>query len=99
MKRNKQNLLLYKKTCRQVYERADGRCEVEINGKRCGRFILFEQARYINFAHTETRNGKSDDWVCEPDNIIFTCAEHHIEEEMTGKRMKKSNEITYVPCD
>ena len=88
MKRNASNLRKYKKTCEIVYNRADGLCEVLVHGTRCNRYIDYEQARYINFLHKDTRNGKSDEWVLDPSSIVFGCASHHIEEEKTGVRVK-----------
>lgn len=113
MKRNLQNLALYKQTCRKVIERAENRCEVMIDkdGKacnnnpktRCGKYISTDEAKFINFLHTATRNAKSDEWVLDPQNIIYGCAEHHIEEENEGIGRVQSidysnqDELTYVP--
>jgi len=109
MKRNSNNFIKYKKTCEEVIERADERCEVMIDEfgdactnlekKRCGKMIPFNQAKAINFLHTETRNGKPDDWVLDKENIIYGCEKHHIEEERTGKRVERCNyeEVYYVP--
>ena len=98
MKRNSANLRKYEKTCEIVFERCDGRCEVMVdkNGKactrlpktRCSRFIPYELVQWANFLHTQTRNGKSDDWVLSPKNIVFGCESHHREEEQTGIRVK-----------
>jgi hypothetical protein len=108
MKRN--NLEAYKNVCLKVIERADNRCEVMIdeNGDacsslpkhRCNKYILTEQTQYINFLHKATRNGKSVDWVMNPDNIVFGCAKHHIEEERTGIRVQSieydKDELIYI---
>jgi len=99
MQRNGANLREYKKTCHAVVKRADNRCEVLVDGKRCGRYI--HEPRYINFLHKETRNGKSDEWILSPSSIIFGCTEHHIKEEQTGERVQgveyEEGELTYVP--
>ena len=80
-------------------ERADNRCEVMIDDKRCAKYIPEDKATYTNFAHTDTRNGKSDEWINDPENIILSCACHHLEEEKTGIRLERCNydEITYIP--
>lgn len=91
MKRSSNNLRKYKKTCELVYERADGCCEVIVGCSRCNRYIPYEQVRYINYLHKATRNGKSDEWVLDPNNIILGCATHHLEEERTGVRVKYIN--------
>lgn len=97
MKRTTSNLNSYRKTCEQVMNRADSRCEVMIDGKRCGKYIL--NPEYINFAHTETRNGKSDEWINNPENIIYTCKEHHILEHTTGEKLIRCDyeEVNYIP--
>ena len=109
MKRNSNNFTKYKETCEKVIERADERCEVmideygdacsELPKSRCGKFIPFDQARAINFLHTATRNGKTDEWVLDQENIVYGCEKHHIEEERTGKRVERCNydDITYIP--
>jgi len=100
-KRNAQNLRGYKKCCKQVWERASGVCEILIEGERCKAYIPFEECKYINFLHKETRSGKDAEWVNDPENIYFGCAEHHIDEEYTGVRVQgveyDDNELTYVP--
>lgn len=98
-KRTAQSLREYKKCCQKVWERASGVCEILIEGSRCKKYIPFESCRYINFAHKETRNGRTQEWVNNPNNIYFSCAEHHIDEETTGKRMQgvEYDDITYVP--
>jgi hypothetical protein len=109
MKRTAKNLKKYKVTCLEVMERSNNKCEVmvDINRKactslpktRCGYHIHPERVSYINFLHTETRNGKTDEWILNPENIILGCASHHIEEEMTGIRVQRCeyDEITYIP--
>ena len=101
MKRNLENLEEYKQTCVKVWDRANGFCEVLLKGIRCAKYIPFEEARYINYLHKDTRNGKSDAWVLNPNNIVFGCAEHHIEEERTGIRVESvdywSDEPIYIP--
>ena len=102
MKRDSNGLRTYKETCLEVMTRASNCCEILIDGKRCGRFIPDDDARAICFAHTESRNGKSDGWVCNPSNILFTCAEHHIREHMQGEKLigvdyDDSDGIVYVP--
>ena len=99
MKRNGANLRKYKKTCKAVLKRSDGVCEVLINGERCGKYIGEDNAKYINFMHKGSRNGESDEWILNPDNIIFGCEEHHIEDP-TGndiEGVEYDDEITYVP--
>lgn len=97
--RTSHNLKIYRDTCEKVMARADNRCEVFVDrggkacsGKptlhRCCKFIPFESATYTNFLHKETRNGKSEEWVNDPDNIVFGCSQHHYEEEATGKRVE-----------
>ena len=107
MKR-KINFEQYKKACMEVIKRADEKCEVMIDefGKacsdlpktRCCKTILFDRACPINFLHKETRNGKSNEWVMSPDNIIYGCKEHHIEEERTGRRVEMCDydEVYYI---
>lgn len=110
--RTSANLVNYKETCAAVVERANEMCEVMLdrNGdacsrlpkvKRCARSITKDQARYINFLHKETRNGKSQAWVNSPDSIIYGCDTHHIQEEATGIRVEgtdyESGELTYIP--
>jgi len=100
MKRNLENLQEYKQTCRKVIDRADNLCEVEVDEHRCCKYISTDNVKYINFLHTETRNGKSDMWILDPKNIIFGCASHHIEEERSGIRVKKykqDGELNYIP--
>lgn len=111
MHRNAENLEIYNETCRAVYDRADGRCEVMVDPdgnactdstelRRCGRHIIFEQVTRTNFLHTATRNGKSDAWVLDPDNVTLGCASHHYEEGKTGKhvvRVDYSDELIYLP--
>ena len=102
MKRNnKTNSILYQGTCEKVMERADNLCEVMLEGKRCGKFIHHDTATYSNFAHTDSRNGQSDEWINDPENIIFSCAEHHLEEHRTGEKLKRCDysEINYIPCE
>ena len=104
----------YKDTMRAVIERANAKCEVMLdkNGnpctrlpkvRRCARDISEDQARFINFLHKSTRNGESQDWVNDPDNIIYGCAEHHVEEEKTHIRVEgvdyDDGELTYIPED
>lgn len=97
MKRTTNNLNKYRLACEEVISRADNRCEVMIDGKRCGKYIVDIGA--INFAHTATRNGKSDDWINNPDNIVFTCAEHHLHEHTTGEKLIRCDYETtnYIP--
>lgn len=101
MKRNGSNLKLWKETCRAVYKRADGRCEVIVNGKRCGNQLLYEDIGYINFAHKSTRNGKSDEEVLNPKQVVFSCASHHIDEHAGRGKIESveydENELNYVP--
>lgn len=101
MKRNSNNLRKYRKCCEMVYARASGCCEVIEFGKRCGKKIPYDKVQYIHFMHKESRNGKSDEWVCDPKNIIFGCAEHHIQEHTKGVKVQGTeyddNELTYVP--
>lgn len=112
MKRNQENLKLYRETCSKIIDRSDSRCEVFIdrNGeactdlpkKRCLKFIPLEAATWINFLHKETRNGKSDEWINDPNNIVFGCSRHHQEEESTGVRVQyqeynNDNELRYIP--
>jgi len=101
-KRTKESLLNYKKCCKKVWERASGVCEILIEGERCKKYIPFEECKYINFLHKETRSGKTQEWVSDPDNIYFGCASHHIDEEMEGVRVQgvdydDSDNIVYVP--
>ena len=109
MQRSPQNLELYKQTCKKVIERADNRCEVMIDDlksacsnkekHRCCAYLATEIITYTNFLHTATRNGKSDEWVLDPENIILGCQSHHFEEERTGIRVKRCSydEISYIP--
>ena len=96
MKRNSTNLRKYKQTCELVLERADNRCEAMIDGKRCSKWIV--EPVWTNFAHTETRNGKSDEWINDPENIIFCCAIHHTDSHTQGTKLIRCNydEIYYV---
>lgn len=99
MQRNKINLELYKLTCEKVLERSDGFCEVMIKEQRCFKFIGRERATWTSFLHTETRNGKADEWVLDPENVTLGCAVHHYEEERTGVRVERCgyDEIQYLP--
>jgi hypothetical protein len=109
MHRDSNNWQKYKQTCEQVIERASECCEVMIdeNGSacsdlpksRCGKMIPHDQARTVNFLHKATRNGKPDEWVLSPDNIIFGCESHHFEESETGKHceMCDYSEVMYIP--
>lgn len=99
MQRNKTNLEKYKQTCEKVLERSDGFCEVMIKGQRCLKFIGREKATWASFLHTETRNGKPDDWVLDPENVTLGCVEHHISEERTGVRVERCDysETQYLP--
>lgn len=102
MQRNGKNWEKYKKVCQWIAEkRADFCCEVLVEGKRCGKKFVPENISPINFLHRETRNGKSDEWILNPNSIIFGCSSHHIEEEQTGKRVEsvtyEEGELTYVP--
>jgi len=96
-KRNASNLKLYRETCKKVIKRSDNICEVMINGKRCGKYI--NDPVWDNFAHTQSRNGMSDEEVLSPENIIFTCLEHHHKEHETGEKLERCeyDEITYIP--
>ena len=100
MKRDSSGLRTYKEACLEVMKRASNCCEILIDGKRCGRIIPDDDARAINFAHTESRNGKSDEWVCDPDNIIYTCESHHILSHIKGIPLEKveyNKELNYIP--
>ena len=111
MKRNSANLKIYRTACDKVMKRADARCEVmlDYNGdactdlpkRRCLKYILPEVITWTNFLHTETRNGKSDDWINDPENITLGCASHHYEEGRTGKHVERceynDNELFYLP--
>lgn len=111
MQRSLENLQEYRQACKKVITRADNRCEVLVdkNGNacidepkhRCCKFIADDQITYTNFLHKETRNGKSDKWVCDPDNIIFGCASHHWEESRTGQHVEQvqydKEELQYIP--
>ena len=111
MKKTPANLERYQATCDAVMERADNMCEVMVDeGRsactnkpkhRCARFLPIDSVTYTNFLHTGTRNGKSDEWVLNPKNIILGCALHHLEEERTGIRVQRCNydEINYVPIN
>ncbi len=101
MKRNKKNLEKYKKTIEKVFDRCLGVCEVIDKGKRCTRRFNLDQIQYINLLHKDTRNGKTDEWILDPDNIVLGCQEHHIDEEWTGKRVDyvTYEEINYIPYD
>jgi hypothetical protein len=112
MKRNSANLKKYRETCESVFNRAGGRCEVMVDNKgdhtgdvvrRCNHYIPFDEARWINFIHKETRNGKSDEWVLGVNNVVYGCSRHHILEEQTGIRVTavdNSEEIYLVePID
>lgn len=104
------NIEVYRQVLAKVIERADNRCEVMVdkNGnacsdlpkKRCFKYISSDSATWTNFLHKETRNGKSDAWVNNPDNIVFGCKEHHYEEEREGKRVEYceyNDEPIYLP--
>lgn len=110
MQRNLENLEAYKETCQKVMERAENMCEVMIDEnnkactnkpkRRCCKFITTEEVRYINFLHKDSRNGKSDEWILNPDNIVLGCAIHHQEEESIGIRVQSceySNVPIYLP--
>lgn len=113
MKRTPENLEEYKKTMMKVLERADNRCEVmvdkfgnactELDKKRCLKYIPDDRATYTNFLHKSTRNGKSAEWVHDPDNIILGCSQHHYEEENTGIRVEAcvydKDELNYLPYE
>lgn len=114
MHRNSHNLRIYRNvTCTAVMKRADNRCEVivdragraattvrtERQTRRCGTYIPLESVTWTNFLHTESRNGKPKEWVLDANSIVFGCAQHHYEEEATGKRVIRCEyeEITYIP--
>ena len=111
MHRTIKNLESYRQTMLAVLNRADNMCEVLVdqdgnactdNQKtRCCKYISLETAKYVNFLHKSTRNGKSEDWVLDPNNVILGCERHHVEEEKTGKRVcavdYDLDEITYIP--
>ena len=109
MKRTSQNLKLYKLSARKVLLRAGERCEVMIDQygmacsdlpkKRCLKWIGTDSATYTNFLHKSTRNGKSEAWVLDPDNIILGCEKHHREEESTVVRVQQCDyeEVNYIP--
>mgnify|MGYP001589648725 CR=1 FL=1 len=111
MQRTPQNLELYQQVCKQVMERADNMCEILVDDDRsacsnkekhrCLKYIPFDNVTYTNFLHTETRNGKNDEWVLNPKNIILGCALHHLEEERTGIRVERCSydEISYIPVN
>lgn len=86
MKRNSQNLKRYKKVCAEIVEECDHRCQV------CGAYIY--EPTYTNFSHTESRNGKGDDWVCDKNNINFVCEVHHIEHHTRGTPIIIKNKTT-----
>ena len=85
MKRSATNLRLYKKTCKAVWERSSGVCEIIVQGKRCTKYIPFEESRAINYAHKKSRNGESDEWVLDPANLWLSCAEHHLADPIGTK--------------
>jgi len=99
MKRTGANLKKYKIACILVIKRADNRCEAIIEDKRCAKYIA--EPKWINFAHKKSRNGASDEDVCNPDNIIFTCESHHINSHTTGEKLEMceygDEEFTYIP--
>lgn len=111
MKRSPENLKLYQESCRKIMERANNMCEVlideygkactDLDKKRCNKYILEDNVTYTNFLHKSTRNGKSDEWILDPENIIFGCASHHYEESQTGKHVESykydKNELIYLP--
>ncbi len=98
MERNSKNLRIYRLACQEVLKRASGRCEAMIDGKRCGRYLGEDSVPAICFAHTETRNGKSDEWINDPENITLTCPEHHIAEHQKGEKIVRCEheEIEYI---
>ena len=89
MKRTAKALVRYKETCRVVWERAGGYCENHQNGRRCNHYIGFEQATWTNFAHIKSRYAESEDWVCDPDNIMFVCSECHLKDHNNGIKLCK----------
>lgn len=99
MQRNNQNLKKYRKTCDRIVERSDNKCEVMIDGKRCARYI--NPVKWINFAHKDSRNGKSDEWILDPESIGLSCSRHHIDEHTKGGELEfctyEENEINYIP--
>ena len=100
MKKSASNLAKYRKTCHAVISRADNRCEALIDGARCGKYIA--EAKWSNFLHRSTRNGKSDEWILDPSSVIFDCVSHHEAEERSGKRVEAveyddPDGIIYVP--
>ncbi len=113
-KRDEKFWLLYRTvTMPTVMARADNRCEVMVDStgsalstkkgaRRCGKFLPPETVTYTNFLHVATRNGASQEWVLNPENVTLGCADHHYEEARTGKHVTRcdySGDITYVPED
>lgn len=100
MKRNGANLKKYRKICRAVLARSSGVCEVLIDGKRCGKYIGEENATWACFMHKGSRNGKSDEWVLDPNNIIFGCVTHHLADPIGTKTEGveyEEGENIYIP--
>jgi len=86
----------------QVFDRCLGVCEVIDNGKRCTRRFNLDEITYTNLLHKETRNGKSDEWVLDPENIVLGCATHHYNEEWSGERVQYvtyDEDINYIPYE
>ena len=96
--RTPENLAEYKIACEKVLERSNGFCEVLLEGKRCSKFIGRDNATYTNFAHTDSRNGQTSEWVNDPDNIVFSCVSHHIKEHQTGEKLVRCDysEVNYI---
>ena len=99
--RNQENLRDYKIACQKVMTRADNMCEVMLEGKRCSKFIPEDAVTYTNFAHTDSRNGQTSEWVNDPENIVFSCTSHHIKEHSTGEKLVRCDyedgENNYIP--
>lgn len=100
MRRTSNNGKKYNDICRWIAEhRADFRCEAMIDGRRCGKQFIPELITPTQFAHISTRAGKPDSWILDPDNIIFTCPEHHIAQHAQGTPLIRCDyeEVNYVP--
>jgi hypothetical protein len=60
----------------QIYRRANGRCEVETNGKRCNKYAAWKGYRHGELYHiTDRKHGGSDVEA----GVLWSCWEHHRE--------------------
>ena len=66
---------------RKVYRRANGRCEVKRNGKRCGQFAPWDGFKHGELAHLVGRGRTGSDTEA---NTVWSCRECHRNELHRG---------------